>query len=104
MDAALLPLPGRESREEIQRLRPAPPKRDERLLGVVAQVLPFFGHAVGVRVAPSWVDVHDPDLLDARREDLLGVAQVANDLFGRPVLGIGPAREHAVALALDGGG
>src|SRR5262245_49617881 len=68
MDAALLPLHGREPGEELQRLRPAPPKGGERFLGVAAQVLPFFGHAVGVRVAPSRVDVHDPDLLDACRE------------------------------------
>ena len=72
--------------------------------GVVAQILTLLGHAIGVGVAEPGVDVHDPDLLDARREYLLGVAQVADDLLGRPVLGVGSAGENAVALALDGGG
>jgi hypothetical protein len=36
--------------------------------------------------------------------DFLGVAQVADDFLGRPVLGIGSSRENGVALALDSGG
>jgi hypothetical protein len=47
--------------------------------------------------------VHGQDLFEARPEYFLGIAQVADDFLGRPILGIGSAGEVGVAPALHGG-
>jgi hypothetical protein len=48
--------------------------------------------------------VHGRDHLQARREHLLGVAQMADDFFGGPVLEIGPSDERGLILSGDRGG
>ena len=104
VDAALLPLLADERAQGGQRLLAALAEGGQRLAGVVAQVLPLLGQTVGVGADHPGIGVHGQDLREPRAERLLGVAQVADDFLGRPVLAVGPPGERGVALPLDGRG
>jgi hypothetical protein len=54
--------------------------------GVVAQILAIFCGAVGVERGRH---VHGQDLVEARSEYFLGIAQVTHHFRGSPVLRIG---------------
>src|SRR5436309_4353927 len=100
MRAAALPVRGGELLHEGERLLAAPAEGARRLARVVAQVLPLLRPAVGIGRGDRRI-VRGEDRVEPRLEQLLRVAEVADDFLGRPVLGVGPPRERGVALAAD---
>src|SRR5207247_692521 len=89
-----------QASEERQVFIAAPAKRAERFGGVVAQVLALLRPPVrraGMERRQLRL-VHGHDQLEAAREQLLGVAQVADDFLGGPVLSVRAPRQDRVAL------
>ena len=92
----------RELLEVRQRLLAPLAERRERGVHVVLQILALLGPPVGGGRHEPQV-VHRGDLLEARHEELLGVAQVADHFLRRPVLRVGTAFEDGLALTADDG-
>src|SRR5215475_4442407 len=105
MQTAPLLLLGGQGTEQRQRFLSPPAERCQRLAGVVPQVLSVLGEAVGCRrVGVDLRVVVGQDRVEANEVHLFDVPKVTDDLVGRPVLAVGPAREGGLALAADRGG
>lgn len=118
MDSSSLPLRRRQGSQERQHLGSAPVKCDERLTGVVTEILTFLSPTPGIeRVANGATDPPSRQLFLARSQDkdarllechdrvepdleeLLDISEVADDFLGRPVLGVGAPGKFGVRLA-----
>src|SRR3972149_11590630 len=85
MRPGALPLLGFERRQELERLLAPAPEARERLARVVPQVLAVKGPGVGVD-GEKFGLVVGQDRLKAVEPQLLDVAEMADDLLGRPGL------------------
>ena len=119
--APALPLGGVEASQQHQRLAATLRERRERFARVVAPVLALVGPPVGIERVPDraadpprrqvggrrveredlWL-VHREHRHEPREEELLHVAQVADDLRRGPVVGVGPAGQRAVIALAHG--
>src|SRR5712691_729127 len=122
MLAAAPPLLGSEPVEEVEGAGTTPAKPLERRFGVTAGILTLLGPPLridgqlGTRESPLGRIlnpragdehlrlVHRKHGAEAQHSQLLDVAQVAQDLRGRPALGIRPPAQITRAAASNGGG
>src|SRR5439155_23477362 len=85
VNAGARPLLGREGPEQGERLVAPLPEGAERLLHVVPEILPLLGPTIGRGgIERKLRIVHRQDQPEPPHEHLLDIAQVTDDLLGRP--------------------
>src|SRR5262252_5679706 len=120
MDADPLPVLGGQRAQQGQHVLAAAREGREGFVRVVARILTLLGPARRIervtegaadaprrqlaRARPQYEDrrlVHGEDGVEADLEELLDVAQVADDLGGRPVLRVGPTQQLVLGLSFQ---
>src|SRR3989442_7792421 len=105
VDTGALPLLGRESAEQRERLVATRAEGRQRQRRVVPEVLTLLGPAIRRGgIERELRVVHRQDHPEPAHEHLLDVAQVADGLLRRPVLAVRAARQRRIVAAPDRGG